>query len=354
MHPDPRRIVPVVLILALVAASVWYFTGGQAAAQTGALAASGTIEATEVRLSPELGGRVVAVNAAAGDLVDAGQALVEIDAAALTQQLAQTTAQVDLVRAQQAAAQAAARAAEANLNLLRAGASPEQLAVAQTVVDRAQIAVDALRESYDDLAEAAQDAPAGKALKQQLDTAEATLANAQAQYDLTAAGARPEQVAAAQAQWEAAQAQVEVASAQLAAAEAARAVINTQLAKLTLRAPLNAVVLARTIEPGEMATPGATLLLLADLSRLTITVYVPEDRYGQLTLGQSAEVTTDSFPGETFTATVVRIADRAEFTPRNVQTADGRRTTVFAVELAVEAEAGQLKPGMPADVVFAR
>jgi multidrug resistance efflux pump len=79
---------------------------------------------------------------------------------------------------------------------------------------------------------------------------------------------------------------------------------------------------------------------------------VPEDRYGEIQLGDKAQVSVDSFPDETFDAVVVRIADRAEFTPRNVQTEEDRRTTVYAVELLVETTLGKLKPGMPADVVF--
>ena len=81
-------------------------------------------------------------------------------------------------------------------------------------------------------------------------------------------------------------------------------------------------------------------------------MYVPENRYGTILLGQSARVNVDSFPGETFDARVIRIADQAEFTPRNVQTEQGRSTTVFAVDLAVSNPQGKLKPGMPADVYF--
>ncbi len=93
-------------------------------------------------------------------------------------------------------------------------------------------------------------------------------------------------------------------------------------------------------------------LTLANLSNLTLTVYIPEDRYGEVTLGQTVRVTVDSFPGETFRAVVVHISDRAEFTPRNVQTVEGRKTTVFAIKLRLEDPQGKLKPGMPADVVF--
>ena len=91
---------------------------------------------------------------------------------------------------------------------------------------------------------------------------------------------------------------------------------------------------------------------MANLDDLTITVYVPEDRYGQISLGQQAEVTVDSFPGKTFTAEITHIADQAEFTPRNVQTVEGRSSTVYAVKLKVTDSEGKLKIGMPADVVF--
>ena len=100
--------------------------------------------------------------------------------------------------------------------------------------------------------------------------------------------------------------------------------------------------------------PNATLFVLAQLERLTITVYLPEDRYGQVNLGDTAEVEVDSFPGMEFEASVVHIAEEAEFTPRNVQTGEGRRTTVFAIELRVNDPQGRLKPGMPADVFFER
>lgn len=119
-----------------------------------------------------------------------------------------------------------------------------------------------------------------------------------------------------------------------------------------IRTPIAGVVLYRSFEPGEFATPGAPLITVADLSHLTLTVYVPEDRYGQVTLGGAYSVTVDSFPTEAFTGTVRHIADRAEFTPRNVQTTDSRKTTVFAIDLDLSPSGGKLKPGMPADVNF--
>ncbi len=135
-------------------------------------------------------------------------------------------------------------------------------------------------------------------------------------------------------------------------AEANLALLDTQLKKLTVYAPIDGVILTRNVEPGEFVQPGASAITMADLAELTITVYVPEDHYGEISLGQEATVTVDSFPSETFAATVSFIADQAEFTPRNVQTVQGRSATVYAVKLKVSDPEGKLKLGMPADVVF--
>ena len=138
----------------------------------------------------------------------------------------------------------------------------------------------------------------------------------------------------------------------LAQAQANLALLDTQLSKLTVYAPMSGVILTRNVEPGEFVQPGAMALTMADITQLTITVYVPEDRYGEISLGQSASVAVDSFPGQSFEAQVTHIADQAEFTPRNVQTVEGRSSTVYAIKLKVSDPQGKLKPGMPADVTF--
>jgi HlyD family secretion protein len=122
--------------------------------------------------------------------------------------------------------------------------------------------------------------------------------------------------------------------------------------KEEIRSYLDGVVLARLFEPGELATPGATLYTIGNLYVLNLTVYVPEDRYGQINLNQAYPVTVDSFPGRVFAGKVTHIADQAEFTPRNVQTVEGRKNTVFAIKLTLDNPDLALKPGMPADVNF--
>jgi HlyD family secretion protein len=135
-------------------------------------------------------------------------------------------------------------------------------------------------------------------------------------------------------------------------AEANLALLDTQIAKLTVYAPMDGIILTRNVETGEFVQPGSISFAMADLNNITITVFVPEDRYGQISLGQQAQVKVDSFPGETFVAEVIHIADQAEFTPRNVQTVEGRSSTVYAIKLKVTDSEGKLKIGMPADVTF--
>jgi multidrug resistance efflux pump len=142
--------------------------------------------------------------------------------------------------------------------------------------------------------------------------------------------------------------------------ELARVQANSQLRSIdimledtTIRAPADAVILTHSVEYGEVITPGVAVMTLGNVDRMTITVYLAENQYGQVSVGDIASVTADSFPGENFEAEVIRIADEAEYTPRNVQTEEERQTTVYAIELRVDDPEGKLKPGMPADVVFA-
>jgi HlyD family secretion protein len=281
-----------------------------------------------------------------------GDVLVRLDAALLDAQQGQADAAVAQATAVIAQAQAGVAAAQANLDLLEAGPSVQQLEVAQRQVDQAVTAWKAARRSYRDLSKVEKDTPAGSAAKAQRDNAEAAIATARAQYRLLASGSRAEQVSAAEAQLAAAEAQLAAARAQQDSATAAVTVLAAQQARLTLVAPSAGTVLSRAVEPGETVVPGAALLELGDLEHLTLTVYVPEDRLGEVVLGQPVTIAVDSFPGDSFNGAVSRIADRAEFTPRNVQTVEGRKTTVFAIELALQASGGKLKPGMPADVVF--
>lgn len=170
-------------------------------------------------------------------------------------------------------------------------------------------------------------------------TALAQVGVAQAQLDLLRAGARQEQIA--------------VAEAAVKQAEAGLTVLQVQRDQHNLIAPLTGWVVEQPAHEGEMSTPGITLLTLADLNQMTLTVYVPEPKIGLVAVGQQVEVAVDAFPGEFFKGRIIFINNEAEFTPKNVQSKEERVNTVFAVKIRLEDEAQRLKPGMPADVILA-
>lgn len=166
-------------------------------------------------------------------------------------------------------------------------------------------------------------------------------------------GAQSPEVVIAGQVVEQAQALVDQVIAEIDQVKANQNLLEIQMEKLALLAPMDGIILHLSIHAGEVIQAGMTALTLADLENLEVTVYVPEDRYGEISLGDQATLQIDSFPGQTFLAVVTRIADQAEFTPRNVQTREERQTTVYAVILAVDNPDGKLKPGMPVDVSFA-
>jgi len=246
---------------------------------------------------------------------------------------------------------AASIVAQDVLTRANAGNNTDLRDSAQSAFDAAKTELEDTQAAYNDLKDSA---AAGN-----ITTARADLSAAQERLEsgkdrllALQTGEDSPKLAAAQAVLNQAQVATEQATLAVTQAEASLALIDIQIAKLTVTAPADGTILTSSIQPGEIVAPSAAAMTLGRLDNLTITVYVPEDRYGELSLGQPATVTVDSFPGETFTATVSQIAEQAEFTPRNVQTVEGRTSTVFAIKLQVQDPGGKLKPGMPADVTF--
>ncbi len=83
-----------------------------------------------------------------------------------------------------------------------------------------------------------------------------------------------------------------------------------------------------------------------------MVIYVSEEELGKVKLGQTAEVSSDTYPNKKYEGKVVYISPEAEFTPKNIQTKDERTKLVFAVKLEVKNPNLELKAGMPADAVI--
>jgi len=230
----------------------------------------------------------------------------------------------------------------------------------QTLRDSAQVTLDDSKIDLDNAQKDYNDALTTDGAKDVLQ-ARSDLIVAQEAYDTAAdqlrslqTGINSEPVVTASKAVDQAKSVLDQAQSGINTAQANLNLLDTQIKKLTVYAPMDGVILVRNVEPGEFVQPGAVALTLADLSNLTITVYVPDPRLNEIKLGQTATVTIDVSSGAspTFNAEVTHIADQAEFTPRNVQTVEGRSSTVYAVKLKVTNKDDLLKIGMPADVVF--
>jgi len=327
MKPNKRLIPVVVLIVAAVVTLVLVNRGRNAA---GNLSFSGTVEATEARLGFEVPGRVARVDVHEGDLVHAGDGLASLDTTQAGAQLAQFKAQAVAARAVLDELLAGSRSEEVATARAAAQAARDRLALAQKDLERTQTLFDGGAVSVE-----ARD-QAVTALR----VAESQAAQADEQLQLVTKGPRAERIAAQRAE--------------VARAEAA---VHTQRATLdlmTTRAPFDALVTVRHREPGESVSPGAPVLTVANMDDRWVRIYVPETTVGRVHLGQEARLTVDSFPGKTYTGRVKFIASEAEFTPKNVQTAEERVKLVYMVKVQIADDPTiELKPGMPADVALA-
>lgn len=306
------------------------------------LTVSGYIEATEVRVGFESAGRVVAVVAAEGDLVKEGAVLARLDDREARLRLAEAAAVL--------------RGAEARLAELKAGSRAEQVRAAQAAVAQAAAAEEqaavALAAAERELKRVEQLCAQEAVPPQQVDAARDARDSAAQQLAARRAATQAARAQLALVQAGATAAAIRNLSAAVDQARAARDLARLNLERTVLKAPVGGTVAARLVDVGATVAPGTPGFTIADLRDLWVRVYVPEPALGKVRLGQRVTITVDSFPGRHFAGRVIYIAPEAEFTPRNVQTPEGRSETVFAVKVAVLEGAGMLKPGMLADVVL--
>jgi HlyD family secretion protein len=307
-------------------------------APTNQVRVSGHVEATDVRLAPEVGGRIVLFNVKEGDRVEVGTLVLRLDTRT-------TELSIERARAEQ-------RAAEAQLRLLQAGSRAEDVrqseAQAQASRDEVQAAQAELIAAEADLQRFAALLEANAGSRKQRDDAlarrdvarervrasESRLRAAEQGVVRLRAGARPQEI-------DAARARVAMAAAQVATAE-------ELLKDAALISPTRGVISEKLAEVGEVVAPRVPVLVITDLDHAWADVFVPEPAIPRIRIGQSATLFTDA-GGSGLPGTVTFISPKAEFTPRNVQTAEERSKLVYRVRVTVDNTQGILKAGMPVE-----
>ena len=284
----------------------------------------GVVEIHQRVLGFQLPGRLATLEVRRGQIVRTGQILARLDDS--------------LERPQRDGQAAQVAAAQAQLDLVQAGARGQEIRAAEADLRAAQAAETTAR----DTAQRARTlSAAGASTPQQLDDAEGALSRATAQREateqrlaVTRAGARSQEIRAAQAR--------------LDAARAALALSDARLADHVLRAPMDGAILDTHAEPGEILGAGGAVATLGAIDRPYVDLFVPEGDVAHARVGQPAEVHVDSLPGRVFTGAVEDVGQRTEFTPRYLFSPKERPNLVVRVRVDLQDPGHELRAGLPA------
>jgi HlyD family secretion protein len=301
------------------------FSGCSKKEDDGTISSTGTIESVNVTISSKVAGQIDALNFKEGDKIKEGDLLLTIDHDLLDIQLRQAQAGVDLAQAQ--------------YNLVKNGATKNDIKIQSDLVEQARINLDAAKTDRDRTENLYKE---NSITKQQYD-------NALSRYDLAAAQyqtakdnlnkikniTRPEDI--------------ESARANLNKAISAYDLLKQNINDCSVYAPVNGIISKKFIEKGEIVNPQSSLLKISDLETVNLMIYVSETELGKVKLNETADVTVDAYKDKVYKGRVIFISPEAEFTPKNIQTKDERTKLVFGVKLEIPNPQFDLKPGMPAD-----
>ena len=302
------------------------------------LRVSGNVEATEVHTAAEVSGRIVDLRVDEGDRIEAGTVIARLDTEDTMLQIART-------RADRATA-------VAQLRLLEAGSRVEDIGQARAQVDAAgsdAAATDAEVKAAQldlDRFQALLTANAGSV--KQRDDAQARVDTAKARQRAAMDRVRSAREALARLEAGTRPEEIQTARARVAAADAQIAVLEKSERDATVISHITGIVTQKMVDAGEIVARGTPLMVITDLDHAWANLFVPEPMVPRVTIGQAATVLTDA-GGPGLEGKVTFVSPRAEFTPRNVQTAEERSKLVYRIKVTVDNSAGVLKLGMPVD-----
>lgn len=342
--------------------------------------ASGTIQSTEIQLSSRVGGRIQKVLVQEGAFVEPDDLIVSLDPYQLPAKMTELKAQLkseqaklqDLINGprSQEVSQARSRykSAQAQANLQDSGAREEDIAQAEAVLKQIEVNLENDRANYErfkqlHLRQVVSNQEFEKERAQYQNTQQKWNESKQRLLELQR-GNRPQEIIIARENAQAELAQLNLLKAgtrpelikqqegYVQAISARIEQLRTQLQETKVTAPCYCQVSVLDWKAGQLISPNQAIASLININDLWIRVYIPSERFGQMKIGDVVQLAVDAFPNETFSGKVIQLASKAEFTPRNIQTEEGRKILVFGVKVAINNSKHRLRPGMPADVIF--
>lgn len=386
-----RKRILIILIIVGVAIAGILWSGRLGRQDPNLIRLSGNIELTQVDISFKTPGKLVERTVDEGDAVKKGMLIARIDRDQMDQQrmrdaagvssaewaLRQSKTSIDWQRQTLAGdielKKAAVQQAQAHLAELLAGSRTQEIQHAQAAVTEARAQAEQARLDWergqtlfknDDISRSQYDA-----YRTRFESTAAALKQAQERLALVQEGPRKEDIEAARAQVAQAQAALQVSNAnrmevqrreqeldarrsEVQRAQAQVGMTEAQLADTTVRSPVDGVVLVKSAELGEVVAAGTTVVTIGDIDHPWMRAYINERDLGRVKLGMPAKVTSDSYPGKTYAGRVSFIAPQAEFTPKQIQTAEERVKLVYRIKIDVENPRRELKSNMPVEAVL--
>jgi HlyD family secretion protein len=333
-----RRIIIILFIALFVGVGLFVYVG-QKSNRAGELFYSGTIEATQAKLSFQVPGRVAKVNAQEGQSVKKDQIIAQLDRA-------DYEARYEQARANLARAKKSKQQLETVLDINKK-TLPAEVARAEASVKTATDTLANAQKNYERFEELFKKGVVSEkerdAMKLNFEVAQSKLAEAESVLKLSQGNL---------GRIDAAKQDVEGSGTQIDATKATARQASIQLDYTKLKSPMDGVVTSRNIEPGETVNPGREVITVSDLSRVDLKIYVDETQIGKVKPNQEAEVMVDTFPGKVYKGVVSFISPEGEFTPKIIQTKKERVKLVYLVKISIANPNFELKSGMPADALL--
>ena len=384
-----KKLIPILLLLAVGAAAAYYFRTEKQ--DPNLLHISGNLEMTQVDIAFKLAGKISELVVREGDLVKAGGVIARLDRDTMTLQRQREEAGVaaaqsgiaqmgtaivwqrEVLERETAVRKTEIAAAEAQLNNLLAGSRKQEKSQANAAVEDARARYQQAKNDADRAERLFKNEDISRA---QYDVAQtnllsttAALRSAEQRVSLVEEGPRKQDIDLARAQLERAKAALNLTlanaeelkrkqqemgtrQAEMKRATASVAVFDSQLNDTIATTPIDGVVLVKSLEAGEVAASGATVVTIADTEHPWLRGYVPETQIGRIKIGQKVKLKTDSFKDKVYEGKITYISSQAEFTPKQIQTQEERVKQVYRVKITVDNKAQELKLNMPVDAVI--
>ena len=383
-----KKIIFTVIVIAVVGAAGMLAYRSLHPEATNRIVVSGNIELAQVDIAFKTSGRLIERTVNEGDAVQKGMVIARLDREQLLHQRDTATAALSTAEAQLAESKSALNwqretmqadmqlrnadlsAAQSQLLQLKNGARPQEIQQSAAAVAAAQSQYDGAKKDWDraqtlyekeDISTSQYDQ-----FRTRFESTQANLNQVKEQANLVQAGPRSETIESASAQVKRAEASLRVGQANaietkrreqdivarqgdIERAKAQIALIDSQLADTIAISPINGVVLVKAADVGEVLAPGTSVVTVGDIDHPWLRAYIREQDLGRVKLGDKVKVTTDSFHDKVYDGHISFISSDAEFTPKQIQTAEERVKLVYRIKIDVDNPRHELKSNMPAD-----